>query len=497
MHAKKVLGLALLVGWSAQAQQVNVRGKISNSAGAAVANAIVEIAKLKMKDTTGADGMYSITGTVTALRGSAQSFSNAISFSKGVLDLSLGKSAQVKIEIFDAKGNLVSRESFGETSTGSYRMDLRGKLPSNNISIVRASVGKEARTFNYLPQEGEGVTGISLTSSNTVSARLAKVAATVDSLKVSATGLAAKTILLSVYDTTANVTLEASGDRWGGLKNAPVKSAGCGKALGVISKSGTYHIASSGGRGDYIIDIPTNYDKDTPYRLIFGNHCLGASAARVAEAEKGSAGDDLSGYYSIKTMALKDNIQAIHVAMQGDAGGTWSLPNDSKFWNDVLTLIETNMCVDTTRVFVNGFSFGAMFSYVLSLEYPEKIRAVATYAPANYNMTQPTNRHIPIAYYQTTGTSDGTCPWVNNEGQKRGGKFCLLQHMEDNGCTSTATDIKIANSSTHVTTEFKGCKEGYPVKFGSFQGGHQAVHTDPGTNFNWIEKEAWEFFKQF
>src|SRR3954464_2753836 len=128
----------------------------------------------------------------------------------------------------------------------------------------------------------------------------------------------------------------------------------------------------------------------------FGNHCLGGSAARVAANDNG---DDLSGFYSIKTMAAKDNVQDIYVAMQRNSDGTWSLPNDSKFWNDVLTLVENNMCVDTTRVFVTGFSFGAMFSYVLSLEYPEKIRAVATYAPANYNMTQPTNRHIPVAYY--------------------------------------------------------------------------------------------------
>jgi poly(3-hydroxybutyrate) depolymerase len=160
--------------------------------------------------------------------------------------------------------------------------------------------------------------------------------------------------------------------------------------------------------------------------------------------------------------------------------------------------VETNLCVDTTRVFVTGFSFGAMFSYVLSLEYPEKIRAVATYAPANYNMTQPTNRHIPIAYYQTTGINDGTCPWIHSDAQKQGGKYCLRQHAEDNGCSNPDVDVKLATKgSAHVTTEFTGCNPGYPVKFGSFDGGHQAVASDPGSRTNWIENEAWEFFKQF
>jgi poly(3-hydroxybutyrate) depolymerase len=480
------------------AETVNLRGKVTDGTGKAVPNAIVELARLKHKDTTGTDGAYALSFVVDALRHPTQAQSGDIVMEKSVLRFSLYKTSRIKIEAFDVQGNLLKRESFENASPGIYNMDLAGKLPGENQLIVKASIGGAVRTFKYFPTENVvGRMNISLENSSSAGARLTKVAATVDTLKVTAAGLAPKSVEVTSYDATMDVTLQASADRWGGLKNAPIKSAGCGKALGTISKSGTYTISSSGGRGSYIIDIPTGYDKDTPYRLIFGNHCMGGTAARVAEAEKGSAGDDLSGFYSIKTMATKDNVQAIYVAMQGNSDGTWTLPNDSKFWNDVLTLVETNLCVDTTRVFVTGFSFGAMFSYVLSLEYPEKIRAVATYAPANFNMTQPTNRHIPIAYYQTTGTSDDRCPWISSDAQKTGGKYCLLQHMQDNGCTSTATDIKLATSSTHVSTEFTGCKEGYPVKFGSFQGGHQAVHSDPGTNASWIEKEAWEFFKRF
>lgn len=498
MHFQKIMGMALAMAVAANAQTVNLRGKVTDGTGKAVAGAKVELTNLKHSATTGADGSYTLNFVVDALRPVPGAQSGDIRMEKGVLRLSVASASPVQIEIFNVAGNLLKRESLEKASTGIYEMDLAGKLPGENQLIVKASIGGEVRTFKYLPTDNiVGQMKISLDNTSSSGARLAKVAATVDVLKVSATGYAAKSVELTSLDATVDVTLSTSTDIWGGLKNAPIKSDGCGKALSVISKSGTYHISSSGGRGDYIVDVPPNYDKDTPYRLIFGNHCMGGTAARVAEAEKGSAGDDLSGFYSIKTMATKDNIPAIYVALQGNSDGTWTLPNDSKFWNDVLTLIENNMCVDVTRVFVTGFSFGAMFSYVLSLEYPEKIRAVATYAPANYNMTQPTNRKIPIAYYQTTGTTDGTCPWVNNDAQKRGGKYCLLQHMEDNGCTSTAADIKLATNGTHVSTEFTGCKEGYPVKFGSFQGGHQAVHTDPGTNFSWIEKEAWEFFKRF
>jgi len=495
VQTTRMLSLALSLGALAQAQSVNLTGKITNQAGKAIANAIVALTPLGLKDTTGADGSYMLVSGSTAIQPSQSA--RSMDFRNGVLEINLGQSASVKVEVFDTKGARLSSDVFQNTASGIYRMDFAKRSMGTGIRLIKVTVNQSTTTFRYAPMTGSARVGSS--SFDPQGAVLARVAAATDSIKVTASGYKPKTVVATSLTSIINVSLDTnlSTDRWGGLNNAPIKSAGCGKALGVISKSGTYHISSAGGRGDYIVDVPTNYDKDKPYRLIFGNHCMGGSAARVAEAEKGTAGDDLSGFYSIKTMMAKDNIPGIYVALQGNGNGTWNLPDDAKFWNDVLTLVETNMCVDTTRVFVTGFSFGAMFSYVLSNTYPEKIRAVATYAPANYNMTQPTNRHIPIAYFQTTGTNDGTCPWVNNDGQKTGGKYCLLQHMQDNGCTSTASDIKLATSSTHVVNEFKGCKEGYPVKFSSFQGGHQAVHTDPGTNFSWIEKEAWSFFKQF
>jgi poly(3-hydroxybutyrate) depolymerase len=159
----------------------------------------------------------------------------------------------------------------------------------------------------------------------------------------------------------------------------------------------------------------------------------------------------------------------------------------------MLKLFKAELCVDTTRVFSCGFSFGAMFSYSLSTNHQNVLRAVATYAPANYNIYLPTDKKEPIAYYQTTGTSDGTCPWDNGG---RGGKYCLLNHIQSNGCTNPST-IPLATSGKHVSTEFTGCKDGYPVKFGSFQGGHSGTATDQGSNVNWIAQETWEFFMRF
>jgi len=135
-------------------------------------------------------------------------------------------------------------------------------------------------------------------------------------------------------------------------------------------------------------------------------------------------------------------------------------------------------------------------TYSFSLDFQKDLRAVACYAPANWNIYLPINKHEPIAFYSTTGTTDGTCRWINSDARKQGGKYCVLQHLEDNGLT-VLPEIPLATSSTHVTTEFTGLKPEYPVVFGSFVGGHTASNRDPGSNVNWISKETWDFFMRF
>ena len=56
-------------------------------------------------------------------------------------------------------------------------------------------------------------------------------------------------------------------------------------------------------------------------------------------------------------------------------------------------------------------------------------------APANYNIFLPNPiPHDPIAWMQTTGMGDGTCPWVNGNSTTQGAKFIAVEHATDNGC---------------------------------------------------------------
>lgn len=491
MHQRIAFCLAVLVGLTANAQTVNLGGIVSNTTSQPIANAIITLARQGMKDTTGTDGKYSFAKTVAVRLPAIVPETEEVSMNNGVLQFTLSNSSPVKIEIFDVKGNLLKKDELKSAAAGAYRFDIAKNCRATKVLIIKAVIGKRELSFPYMAlNSGSYTLNPAGLYASTIGSSVAQIAAVVDTLKITATGFQAKAMAITSYENQQqNITLDSSSG-----KNPPGPSLGCGKTLGSINKSGTYTITSSGTNRTYIIDIPANYDKNKPYRLIFGMHCMGGSAIKVAGIDDGR--DQTAYFYHVKPLAVKDSIQCIYVAPQGDAGGTWQGATDHKFFYDMVKLFKDTLCIDTTRIFSAGFSFGAMFTYSLSLESPKVLRAVACYAPANYNIWLPTNAHLPIGYFQTTGTTDGTCPWIQGSSTTNGGKYCLQGHIQDNGCTVPST-YTLATSNKHVTTEFSGCKDGNFVKFSSFQGGHQCNSTDGGTNFDWIPVETWEFFKRF
>lgn len=272
------------------------------------------------------------------------------------------------------------------------------------------------------------------------------------------------------------------------LKNAPTPSAGFGKDLGDF-KTGIYTMTSAELNRQYTIDIPKDYNKNTTYRLIFAMHMMGGHMQTMVDQN----------YYGLKTYAEKANVPVIFVAPEGYTDRSPWRGSDNKdhlFFADMLRLFKDKLSIDTSRIFCCGFSFGAMVTYSLSLSFQKDLRAVACYSPANWNIYLPENKHLPLAFFSTTGTQDGLCKFVNSDALKQGGKYCVLTHIEDNGLKQLP-EVPIATSPTHLTTEFKGLPEEYPVLFGSFVGGHTENVKDPETDFNWIAKETWDFFMRF
>jgi hypothetical protein len=67
MYRSAIIGLAVLIGLSANAQTINLQGVVSNTGGQPIDKAVVTLVQQKMKDTTGTDGKYSFTGGISAI----------------------------------------------------------------------------------------------------------------------------------------------------------------------------------------------------------------------------------------------------------------------------------------------------------------------------------------------------------------------------------------------------------------------------------------------
>jgi hypothetical protein len=487
MYKGLLFSLALLNGAFVDAQTVNLRGTVSNGSGQPVSGAIVTLMKAGLKDTTGSDGTYSLAQTNTSIP-SRSSGAGSISLTGSVLEIEVSEPSPITIEVFDIKSNCLKTERISAPESGRYRWDFAGQYPSDQTLIVRASVGMKISTFRYLPMSVRysRQTAVAAATRTTRSSALAKSAAAIDSLEVKAPGYAAKTLMVESYDAKLDVSLSPAGaDKWGGLHNPPIKSAGCGKTLAITNGKKT--IRSTNQNRTYIIDIPANYDPNKPYPFFYVSHWINGTSEEMLKYN----------FYDIKTKAMAANKPAIFVAPQSD-GGTWQ-QKDHALFDDIVASMQENLCIDTTRIFAIGYSFGGMITYSLSTNHQHKIRAGVGIAPANFVIWLPKPKLVePIAWMQMTGMDDKTCPWIQNESRKEGAKFIALEKAADNGC-ELPSDIPVWKSGNHVTYEFKNCKPGYPLIVSTFNGPHSGAEKarDPGAGDSWVPREAWDFFMRF
>ncbi|MFI2711285.1 cellulose binding domain-containing protein [Micromonospora sp. NPDC018662] len=255
-------------------------------------------------------------------------------------------------------------------------------------------------------------------------------------------------------------------------------TAGCGKAPTLTN--GTRTISSSGQNRSYILRIPDGYDRNHPYRLVFGFHWLNGSANNVASA----------GYYGLLPLS---NNSTIFVAPQGIDNG-WANTNgrDLTLFDDISRQVENDLCVDTTQRFALGWSYGGAMSYAVACARSSVIRAVAVLSGANLSGCNGGTQ--PVPYFGIHGTHDS----VLNISM---GRSLRDTFVRNNGCTAQTPREPALNSFSHITTVYSGCRAGYPVQWAAFDGDHTPSPVDgsgsPNDSRTWTSGEIWRFFSQF
>ena len=279
-----------------------------------------------------------------------------------------------------------------------------------------------------------------------------------------------------------------------GGSGATTPSAGCGKAPTLKNSPTTtinYNmITSTGMSRRYILRYPSDYDNTHPYRLVLAYHWNTGSAAQVFDCNQESIKcyTTQSPFYGLWNLA---NNTTIFVAPDGlNAGWANSNGQDVTLTDDILKQVEDDLCIDKSRVFANGFSYGAGMSFALACARPDVFRAVGIYSGGQ--LSGCSGGTSPVAYYASHGEDDGTL-------QISGGRTMRDKFVKNNGCTAMMPPEPANNSGSHICTSYDGCSAGHPVRWCAFDGsnGHDPSPKDPGQSMTWNPAEAWKFFTQF
>jgi poly(3-hydroxybutyrate) depolymerase len=248
--------------------------------------------------------------------------------------------------------------------------------------------------------------------------------------------------------------------------------------------NGRKSIQSGGTNREYILRVPDNYDENQPYRLIMAYHWLNGNASQVANGGEGGSTDDP--YYGLWDLAEDSTI---FVAPEGlNAGWGNDQGRDVDLTDAILDEVLGDLCIDTSRIFATGFSFGGGMSYALACERADVFRGVALYAGAQLSGCN--GGTTPIAYFHAHGANDT----VLNISQGRGLRD---NYVNVNGCTPQNPPEPGVNSGTHTCTSYEGCTDGYPVRWCAHGGGHNPTEKDQGQAKSWVPGEAWTFISQF
>ena len=491
-----------------------ISGTVSDDQGKLIKD--VDVSLLKEGKTTKTDdqGKFTIHEDEESI-GINPSFQNSVGYigiNNGILSYSQSSASPVQVKIYNSLGNQV----FSKTLQGSGTYDLTKGIKARGTYFAQVSVGSATQKFKFTT---DGSFNSSIGSKD--ASALMKDAQAGEAIRFVLDGYDTLTIALNTLDTTLNVKLAKTAPaeetfKFGyALGNEPRKSKGCGKTSSLKSnrkvENGEQFSINVGGKNrTFFITLPSNYDNSKPHKLLIANHCMGSKAEDFVHHTPDY--DHPTPYYG--QQKLDKNGDYIFVAPQGNDNGTWNGKEDHQFVDEMITAMYDNYCVDTTRVFATGFSFGAMFTNSLAQDLQERLRAVAVYATADYNIWLPGSgsgrydaKNLPIAWMAVHGQKDGMCNYNTAKTSalprilKRNGKADANGNFTD---ASSEKPQEFNGTAGHLCYDFKNVDERFPVKWCSWNGEHQwTAHdgsntgTGQGWQNTWVPEEAHKFFEQF
>jgi hypothetical protein len=146
---------------------------------------------------------------------------------------------------------------------------------------------------------------------------------------------------------------------------------------------------------------------------------------------------------------------------------------------DLLTQLKNDLCIDTSRIGIVGFSQGGAMVWTLACALPGTFYVAVVHSGGGLPMPSTCE---PIPFFSALG-NDGS-------GQDMSSDFFAMT----NGCTVESLPLPPAGG--HICTNYEDCSPGYPTRWCDYDGSHTPAHVDSGQNQSWVPQEVWDLVEQ-
>ncbi|MBK5289372.1 MAG: hypothetical protein JJE46_13005, partial [Acidimicrobiia bacterium] len=250
---------------------------------------------------------------------------------------------------------------------------------------------------------------------------------------------------------------------------AAAKSEGCNGSSGSVAAGQTKQTLTSGGEERwYYRDVPTTRTAGTPLPVVFDFHGYSEGADVHLQMSGLSKFGDEKGFVTITPQGTGPVVR-------------WDNTIDSKdetLFGEMLDQVESQLCVDTNRIYVTGLSNGAFMTSAIACQFSDRVAAVAPVAGVRTIEGCSPTRAVPIVAFH--GTADGYVAYDGGLGEKgldlpapdgsgktlrdtltpdqleAGGADSIPKVMaawaKRNGCTAKTTEEAVATDVTMIAS---------------------------------------------
>jgi polyhydroxybutyrate depolymerase len=233
-------------------------------------------------------------------------------------------------------------------------------------------------------------------------------------------------------------------------------------------------LTSGGLERQYLLHVPTSYTGDDATPLVVNLHGHGSNAGEQAIYSGLLVKAEEKGFIVVTPQGTGAEPHFNFTTVEAGA------PNDVAFISDLLDTLESELCVDPSRVYAAGISNGAAMSVTLACLLSNRIAAIAPVAGLFFFPGCPSIRPVSVIAFH--GTDDKLVPFEGGpvgDLQAPPVEDSLQQWAEHDECTSGPQDERV---SDHVRLRrYDDCAEGATVELYAVEGGG---HTWPGATID-------------